>query len=188
MSQLLETALRDIRYAFRAFRRRPLSALTAILTLALAIGANSAIFSMISAVLLRPLPWPDPDRLVILWETNQKQGASRVNPSSANFFDWRERSHSFQTLAQWRFVYFNLSGNDRFAPERVQGARVGVTFLPLLGAQGRGNPAAGVPLASHEPRSGCVHAVCLRPRPLEPRRSFPERIRPLAKGSIARCG
>jgi putative ABC transport system permease protein len=150
MSQLLETALQDIRYAFRGFRRRPLSALTTILMLALAIGGNSAIFSMIRAVLLRPLPWPDPDRLVILWETNQKQGATRVNPSSANFFDWRERSHSFETLAHWRFVYFNLSGNARFAPERVQGARVAVTFLPLLGAQ----PVLGRAFSAEEEQPG----------------------------------
>jgi len=110
-------------------------AVTAILTLALAIGGNSAVFSMIRAVLLRPFPWPDPDRLVVVWETNQKEGTARANPSSANFFDWRERSHSFEALAHWRFVYFNLSGDDRFAPERVQGARVAATFLPLLGGQ-----------------------------------------------------
>jgi putative ABC transport system permease protein len=66
--------------------------LTAILTLALAIGGNSAVFSMIRAVLLRPLPWPVPDRLVLVWETNQKQGMARAYPSSASFFDWRERS------------------------------------------------------------------------------------------------
>jgi len=125
----------------RGFRRRPLFALVAILTLALAIGGNSTIFSMIRAVLLRPLPWPDPDRLVIVWETNQKQGTTRANPSSANFFDWRERTNSFEALAHWRVVYFNLSGNARVAPERVQGARVAATFLRLLGARpvlGRG--------------------------------------------------
>jgi predicted permease len=138
---IVETLAADVRYALRGFRRKPLFALTAILTLALAIGGNSAIFSMIRTVLLRPLPWPDPDRLVIVWETNLKQGTSRANPSSANFFDWRERTHSFEALAHWRFVYFNLSGNARFAPERVQGARVAATFLPLFGARpvlGRG--------------------------------------------------
>ena len=135
MIRLLEEVSQDVRYALRGFRRRPLFAVTAILTLALAIGGNSAVFSMIRAVLLRPLPWPDPDRLVIVWETNQKEGTARANPSSANFFDWRERSHSFEALAHWRFVYFNLSGDARFAPERVQGARVAATFFPLLGGQ-----------------------------------------------------
>jgi putative ABC transport system permease protein len=141
VSQLLETVTQDVNYALRGFCRRPLFALTAILTLALAIGANTAIFSMVRAVLLRPLPWTDPDRLVIVWETNQKQGTVRANPSSANFFDWRDRTRSFKALAHWRFVYFNLSRDARFAPERVQGARVAATFLPLLGAQpvlGRG--------------------------------------------------
>src|SRR5262249_23470607 len=96
---------------------------------------------MVRAVLLRALPWPNPDRLVIVWETNEKQGTTRGNPSSANFFDWRERTNSFEALAHWRVVYFNLSGSGQFEPERVQGARVGATFLPLLGAQpvmGRG--------------------------------------------------
>jgi putative ABC transport system permease protein len=141
VSQFLETVSQDVRYALRGFRRTPAFALTAMLTLALPIGGSSAIFSMIRAVLLRSLPWPDPDRLVIVWETNQKQGTTRANPSSANFFDWRELSHSFDALAHWRVVYFNISGNDRIAPERVQGARVAATFLPLLGGQpvlGRG--------------------------------------------------
>ena len=116
MSRFLETVRQDVRYALRGFRRRPLFALTAILTLALAIGANTAIFSMVRAVLLRPLPWPNPDRLVIIWETNERQGTMRAFPSSANFFDWRERNNSFEALAHWRMVYFNLSGDDRFAP------------------------------------------------------------------------
>jgi len=135
VSPLLEAISQDVRYALRGFRRRLMFAVTAILTLALAIGGNSAVFSMIRAVLLRPFPWPDPDRLVVVWETNQKEGTARANPSSANFFDWRERSHSFEALAHWRFVYFNLSGDGRFEPERVQGARVAATFLPLLGGQ-----------------------------------------------------
>src|SRR5215470_4918885 len=123
MGQLQETVRQDARYALRGFRQRPLFAATAILTLALAIGGNTAIFSMIRAILLRPLPWPDPDRLVIIWETNQKQGAARAFPSTANFFDWRERSHSFEALAHWRAVQFNLSASDHLAPERVQGGR-----------------------------------------------------------------
>jgi putative ABC transport system permease protein len=141
VSEFLETVSQDVRYALRGFRHTPAFALTAILTLALAIGGNSAIFSMIRAVLLRPLPWPDPNRLVIVWETNEKQGTARANPSSANFFDWREESHSFDVLAHWRVVFFNLSANDGVAPERVQGARVAATFLSMLGAKpvlGRG--------------------------------------------------
>jgi putative ABC transport system permease protein len=94
MKGLLETVSQDVCYALHGFRRSPFLALAAVLTLALAIGSNTAMFSMIRAVLLRPLPWPDPDRLVIIWETNQKQGTTRANPSSANFFD-RKRPEPF---------------------------------------------------------------------------------------------
>lgn len=156
--QFMGTVSQDVRYALRGFRQKPAFALMAILTLALAIGGNGAIFSMVRAVLLRPLPWPDPDRLVIVWETNQKQGTTRANPSSANFFDWRERSHSFEALAHWRFVYFNLSGNDRIAPERVQGARVAAVFLPLLGAR----PVLGRGFFAEEEQPGRDRVAILR--------------------------
>src|SRR5579871_6402435 len=106
MTQFLQTVWQDARYALRGFLRTPAFALTATLTLALAVGGNTTIFSMIRAVLLQPLPWPDPDRLVTIWETNQKQGTARAFPSSANFLDWKERSRSFDALAHWRVVSF----------------------------------------------------------------------------------
>ena len=157
VSQFLETILQDVRYTLHGFRRTPVFTLTAILTLALAIGGNSAIFSMVRAVLLRPLPWPEPDRLVIVWETNQSHGVTRAFPSSANFYDWKEQNQVFEALANWRVVYFNLSADERAAAERVQGARVAATFLPMLGAQ----PAMGRGFLAAEEQPGRDRVVIL---------------------------
>jgi putative ABC transport system permease protein len=157
LSRLLDTFFQDARFALRGFRARPLFTLVAILTLALAIGGNTAIFSMIRAVLLRPLPWLDPDRLVIVWETNPKQGVTRSFPSSANFFDWREQSRSFDALAPWRAVSFNLAGDPHRTPERVPGARVGPDFLAMLG----GRPELGRSFLPEEDQPGRDRVVIL---------------------------
>ncbi len=147
---IFQMLLHDARYGFRQVFRRPGLTLTATLTLALGIGGNSAIFSAIDAVLLRPLSWPDPDRLVSVWEMNRKQGVSRAFPSSANFFDWKEQSHAFEAIAHWRFVYFNLAGDQNLRPERAQGARVSAEFFRLLGAR----PAWGRDFVQGEEQSG----------------------------------
>ena len=85
--------------------------LTVVAVLALGIGANTTMFSVVVAVLLRPIPWENPDRLVLLREVNPKQGGDFINPSTANYFDWRTQNHVFERMACFRFVYLNLSDN-----------------------------------------------------------------------------
>ena len=95
MSDLLQ----DLRYSFRLLARAPGFSAVAVLTLALGIGATSAVFSLVDAVLLRPLSYPEPERLVWLWESNPAQNLPVMPASPANFADWREQSRSFEMLA-----------------------------------------------------------------------------------------
>jgi putative ABC transport system permease protein len=127
------TAWHDLRYGLRVLRARPAFTAVAVAALALGIGANTAIFSMVSAVLLRPLPWKDPDRIVTVWETNPKRNQTRTLVSTGNFLDWKDRQRSFSQTAAWRFLYFNLTGRDQ--PERVQGLIVSADFFSLLGVK-----------------------------------------------------
>jgi putative ABC transport system permease protein len=82
-----------------------------VVTLALGMGANSAMFTVVNTVLLRPLPFPEPDRLVMIYETNLSKGWTRLYPSPANFVDWREASRSFEGLAAFRTWFYTLSGD-----------------------------------------------------------------------------
>ena len=95
----MQTFWQDIRFGARMLLKNPGFAIVAVLTLSLGIGANTAIFSVVSAVLLRDLPFPDSDRIVTLWENNLVDGLERDDVSPANFFDWRERQTSFHELA-----------------------------------------------------------------------------------------
>jgi putative ABC transport system permease protein len=120
----------DVRYGARLLRRSPAFSIVAVLTLALGIGANTAIFSVVNAVLLRPLPFPEPDRLVRIWESSPT-GNSRnvVNPH--NFIDWRERTRSFQEMAAMHGWTSNITGNGE--PLAVDGMRVSPQFFSVLG-------------------------------------------------------
>jgi hypothetical protein len=91
--------LRDLRLAWRSLRRSPAFAASAILTLAIGIGGSTATFSIVDAVLLRPLPFRDPDRLVRIWEAHPADGTDRFDVSAANFDDWRRRSAALEDLA-----------------------------------------------------------------------------------------
>lgn len=79
-------------------------------------------FSVVEAMVLRPIPWEHPEQLAILQEMNPRQGASPISPSTANYKDWREQSRSFERIGAFRFVYFNLA-DARVEPERVQGLK-----------------------------------------------------------------
>src|SRR5687767_2494812 len=89
----------DLRAIYRAFSRSPVFAATAVFTLAIGIGASTAMFSIVNAVLLQPLPFREPDRLVQLWEANPSEGKTQFGVSVPNFGDWRARSRSFEDLA-----------------------------------------------------------------------------------------
>src|SRR6516165_9739800 len=128
-----ETFWQDAYRGARMLRRNLGFAATATLTLALGIGANTTIFSVVNSVLLKPLPFKDPKRLAIIWETSLKNRATFSPVSSADFIDWKDQTRVFEQIAAWRFLYFNLSGRDQ--PERIQGLTVSASFLPLLGAQ-----------------------------------------------------
>ncbi|NKB86788.1 MAG: FtsX-like permease family protein [Acidobacteria bacterium] len=138
----------DVRYALRALRKNPVFAVVATITLALGIGAVTAIFTVVNAVLVRPLPYTDPDQLVMVWERNEAQGIERSEVSPGALGDWREQNVTFDGLAG--FWPNSLTLRDREdTPIRVKSALVTTDFFPLLGAsaaQGRVfSPEEGLP-------------------------------------------
>jgi putative ABC transport system permease protein len=143
----LEQMAQDARYAFRGMRKAPAFALTAVLSLALGIGANTAIFTVVNAVLLKPLPFPEPDRLVQVWETKPSQGYFRNVVNPFNFLDWREHTHSFEDLAAAQSLTTNLTGLGD--PLALAGMQVSPQYFSILGvypALGRAfDTAEGVP-------------------------------------------
>ncbi|HKO05890.1 MAG TPA: ABC transporter permease, partial [Candidatus Acidoferrales bacterium] len=142
----------DIRHGLRALWKNPTFAAIAVLTLALGIGANTAIFSVVHAVLLRPLPYADPDRLVVLRETSLLGESS---DAYLNFVDWREQSRSFVSMGASRGDSFNLTGSGE--PERLPGALVSAGWLETLGAR----PALGRPIAPQDDVIGAAPVVML---------------------------
>ncbi len=126
-----------MRYAFRVLRKNPGFTLAAAITLALGIGANTAIFSVLNAMLLRAMPYRDPQRLVMVWEANPALDslvAERVQTCLQNFVEWREQNHVFEDLAYFRYGSFDLTGGDK--PEQVRAAPVSPGFFDLLGVRG----------------------------------------------------
>jgi predicted permease len=141
MDHRLETVLQDIRYGARMLIRNPVFSLVAIITLALGIGANTGIFSVVNAVLLRTLPYPDSDRIVAIEEYHVQGGRGQI--TAANFVDWRARNHTFENLAGIFTKYSNLTGAGE--PERIGVAVVSANFFDVLRVQpglGRGFAAA----------------------------------------------
>ena len=128
----LEDFLQDVRYAVRTLRKNPGFAAVAVLTLALGIGANTAIFSVINAVLLQPLPYPNPDRLVAVWEKVRfpTYQSDQNGPAPGNFEDWRKQNTVFREMAAVRYRSFNLTGDGE--PVRVEGEAVSASLFPLL--------------------------------------------------------
>jgi predicted permease len=126
----LETILLDLRYGVRNMRSNPVVTLVALFSLALAMGASTAIFSVVDAVLLRALPYKEPDRVALLWMTNAINGA-RVNVSVPNFDDWERRTRSFENLAMYRETDASVSVNGE--PDWIEYAWVYGDFFPLLG-------------------------------------------------------
>ncbi|HKG81481.1 MAG TPA: ABC transporter permease, partial [Pyrinomonadaceae bacterium] len=121
----------DIRYALRNFSKRPGFTLIAVITLALGIGANTAIFSAINALLLKPLPFPEIDRVVAIWDKLPSRGLLHNEVTMANYLDWQSQNKSFEQLAVYRWWSANLTGGD--TPERIQGFLVSANFLDATG-------------------------------------------------------
>lgn len=150
--------LTDLRYAFRMLLKSPGFTLIAIVALALGIGANTAIFSVVDVVLLRPLPFPENDRLVMVWQTNpelKKLGFDQAPDSFPDFLDWRAQAKTFQALSAFDGWSANLSGESE--PERLGGAEVSANLFSLLGVQ----PMLGRAFAEGEDQLGRNHVVIL---------------------------
>ncbi len=127
----MSSLVSDLRYAFRLFRQAPGFTIVAICALALGIGANTAIFSTLSAVILRPLPYSDPDHVVMVFEDATSIGFARNTPAPANFFDWREQNHVFTDMACTRYRSRAITGDG--AAEQLLGMATTANFLAVLG-------------------------------------------------------
>ncbi len=130
---LVEGFLQDLRYAARTLRHHPGFTIVAVLSLTLGIGANTAIFTVVEAALVRSLPYREPDRLVHLWETRQSRQFQQMEASYPNFEDWQRDNTVFESLAGYNRTNFSLIGTG--TPERVSGTRVTANFFEVLGVQ-----------------------------------------------------
>src|SRR5262245_26242396 len=145
--------IQDLRFGLRMLLKNPGFTLIAVITLALGIGANTAIFSVVNAVLLRQLPYADPERLVVLWERQRDIG--QESPSYPNFLDWQAQSQSFERMAMARFDSVNLVGGGE--PERLICRQVSANFFSTLGAR----PQLGRAFTPEEDRAGANPVVVI---------------------------
>lgn len=135
----MDSLLRDLKFSIRSLLKRPTLTIIAIITLGIGIGANSAIFSVVNALLIKPLPFPELDRVVTVWETQPSRGVVHNEASMANFLDWRAQNQTFEQMGLYRWWSTNLTGLE--TPERIQGFLVTANFLDVLGVRplmGRG--------------------------------------------------
>ena len=142
----MESLRQDLVYAIRIWLKSPAITGIAMLAMALGIGANTAIFSIVNAILLRPLPYPSAERLVRVWESEPELEKAPIAP--ADFLDWKQQNQSFEQLAAFRSQSFNFTEGQE--PERIRGARVSANFFSLLGIQ----PALGRTFTEEEDQPG----------------------------------
>ncbi len=154
---MIEVLIQDVRYALRMLRKNPGFTCVAVLTLALGIGANTAIFSVVNAVLLRPLAFPEANRLKMVWATDRNQGRVRDNDvaSFPDFEDWKAQSKSFEAMAAFTTRGATLSSGD--LAERVAANQVSPGFFDTLGVQ----PAMGRGFQASEQEAGTSHVLLL---------------------------
>src|SRR5262249_54747108 len=131
LRKIMNTILQDLRYGARMLLKQPGFTIIAVLTLSVGIGANTAIFSLINTVLLRRLPFAEPERLV--WTWGEFSGGNRASTSPPDFLDYRAQNRSFEELAAMMFSSFNLTGSGE--PERVFGSAVTANFFQALGVK-----------------------------------------------------
>ena len=129
----MELILKDLRYAIRGLLKNRAFTAVAVSTLALGIGANAAIFSVVNAVLLKPLKFRDPERLVVIWEEASFAGFPKNTPAPGNYIDWKKQNQSFEDMAATADASFNLTGDGE--PERVAAEKATESFFALLGIQ-----------------------------------------------------
>lgn len=154
----MRNLLSDLQLGIRILRRNPGFSVTAILLLALGIGANTAIFSVVNAVLLRPLPYQDSSRIMQIWHVPPAKsfpGISLFSVSPANYLDWRSMNHSFEDMAAYGGARFNVGGKER--PESIQAAPVAPGFFSILRVQ----PILGRGFTPDDDRPGQGHVVVL---------------------------
>ncbi|HEY1656742.1 MAG TPA: ABC transporter permease [Candidatus Sulfotelmatobacter sp.] len=150
--------IQDIRYTLRQLKKSPGFAAVAVVTLALGIGANTAIFSVVNGVLLRPLAFKDPARLVRVWHTPPAKsfpGMSTFAVSAANYLDWRSENHVFDDMAIYAYHGFTLTGSDK--PEQVDAGAVSASFFPALGVE----PMLGRVFSADEDQPGRSNVLVL---------------------------
>ena len=152
---LLTNVARDVQYAFRTLRRTPGFSIIAITVMALCIGAATSLFTIVRSVLLRPLPFRDPDQLVMLYEHRRgavtDTGDFLYNPvAPADFYDWRSKTSAFEDMAVVRYAGYNLTGERSELPEEIRSAAGSWNLFPLLGVQ----PALGRAFTESEDRPG----------------------------------
>ena len=145
----------DVRYALRSIAKKPLFYSVVILTLALGIGANAAIFTVVNGVLLQPLPYPHSDRLMMVWTHNPRQGFDKDVGNYPNFEDWRHASLSFERMSAYRGASVTLTGNGD--PAQLRGARVTHEFFETMGMA----PLLGRPFGFANGQAGGERVVIL---------------------------
>jgi putative ABC transport system permease protein len=150
-----ETLWQDVRFGLRQLRKNPGFTAVAVITLALGIGANTAIFSVINAVLLRPLPFPHADRLVQIWETDPQRGVDRGVVSPYNFRDWQSQNHDFAAMAAYGYDHFSLTSGE--SPFGLRGLRVSADFFRVFGVR----PLWGRDFLANEDQPGAGHVAIL---------------------------
>src|SRR3954451_6673722 len=150
--------LSDIKIALRGLAKTPAFTAIAMVTIALAIGANSAVFSLINAVLVRPLPYHNPSQLVLLWEQFKTMGLERIPVSAPEYQDLEKEFKGIEQLAAFNYTTFNLAAGG--TPERISGAVVSPSLFPLLGAK----PIAGRTFARDEQGEGHDDVVVISER------------------------
>jgi putative ABC transport system permease protein len=153
----MQTIWQDLRYGLRMLVKHRGFTLVAVVTLALGIGANSAIFSVVNAVLLRPLQFKEPDQLVKLWETLPQRGATGT-VSAPNFIDWREQNQVFTGIAAYEIANFSLQGKDQ--PERIVGVTATANLFDVLSTP----PALGRTFLQGEDQAGGNHVAVISDR------------------------
>jgi putative ABC transport system permease protein len=152
---MFTSLLRDLRYALRTLARNPGFTCVSILALALGIGANSAIFTVVNSVLLQPLRFQKPEQLIVVRERNLKGGFPQFSVSPGNYLDFRDHNHAFSGMAALGRQGMNLSGGAE--PERLQGARITANFFDVLGRR----PALGRSFTEREAQLGSHHVILI---------------------------